>query len=68
LPQRGRDGIDDRTTEEHARFKRALLGINAWYGHRRTHVLLANTPLPHGHLYRNTQPYEGRGYDRLGLT
>jgi len=52
---------DDRTPEELATFKRALAGINAWYGHRMTHVLLVDTPLPTGD-YTNTQPYEGRGW------
>ena len=66
LPQRRSDGYDDRTEAEHARFGSALLGINAWYGHRRTHVLLVNTALPRfapsGAPYANTQPYEGRGW------
>ncbi len=63
LPQKSRAGDgDDRTEEEKARFKRSLNGINAWYGHPMTHVLLVKTPLPTGHVYTNTQPYEGRGW------
>ena len=63
LPQKSRAGdADDRTEEEKARFKRALNGINAWYGHPKTYVLLVKTPLPTGHVYTNTQPYEGRGW------
>ena len=63
LPQKSRAGDkDDRTEEEKARFKRALNGINAWYGHPKTTVLLVNTPLPTGHEYTNTQPYTGRGW------
>ena len=63
LPQKSRAGDkDDRTEEEKARFKRALNGINAWYGHPKTFVLLVNTPLPTGHAYTNTQPYTGRGW------
>ena len=30
LPQKTRGGVDDRTPEEIARFRRALNGINAW--------------------------------------
>ena len=41
-------GVDDRTKKEKAQFKRALNGINAWYGHPMTYVLLVNTPLPTG--------------------
>ena len=44
LPQKRRNGNDDRSAEDHARFRRALRGINSWYGHKRTHVLLVNTP------------------------
>ena len=62
LPQKDREGKDDRTEEMIARFKRALKGINAWYGHRKTNVVLVKTPLPTGHKYTNTQPYEGRGW------
>ena len=62
LPQRTVDGVDDRTEEEHTRFKNALGGINAWYGNRKTYVLLMTTPLPTGHAYTNTQPYLGRGW------
>ena len=62
LPQKNTDGSDDRTEEERARFKRALGSINAWYGHRLTHVLLVNTELPTGHSYTNTQPYDRRGW------
>jgi len=53
---------DDRTKEEMARFKRALKGINTWYGHQKTHVLLVTTPLPDAHEYTNMQPYDGRGW------
>ena len=62
MPQKDREGKDDRTEEMIARFKRALKGINAWYGHRKTNVVLVKTPLPTGHKYTNTQPYEGRGW------
>ena len=33
LPQKKMDGTDDRSEALKARFKRALKGINAWYGH-----------------------------------
>ncbi len=43
--------------------QRALKGgINVWYGHRKTYVVLVKTPLPTGHAYTNTQPYAGRGW------
>ena len=62
LPQKRRDGVDDRSGEEKQRFKDALKGINAWYGHPKTHVLLVSTPLPTGAPYSNVQPYAGRGW------
>ena len=63
LPQKNLDGVDDRTEEEKARFGRVLKGgINSLYGHQKTHVLLVTTPLPTGHPYCNTQPYDGRGW------
>lgn len=62
LPQKDFNGVDDRIEEEKATFKRALKGINAWYGHMKTHVLLVTTPLPEGHAYTNTQLYKGRGW------
>ena len=62
LPQRHIDGGEDRTDEEQARFQRALRGINEWYGHQKTFVLLVTTPLPTGHSYPNKQRYEGRGW------
>ena len=62
LPQPNINGIDDRSPELKARFKRALQGINAWYGHQKTTVLLVTTPLPTGHKYTNVQPYNGRGW------
>ena len=62
LPQKNLNGVDDRNKEESERFKRALQGINAWYGHQKTHVVLVTTPLPTGHVYTNTQPYVGRGW------
>ena len=62
LPQRKISGEDDRTSEEHERFGRALKGINAWYGHQKATVLLVTSDLPAGHEYINTQPYEGRGW------
>ena len=64
LPQKNRDGVDDRSEPLKARFKRALKGINAWYGHQKTHVLLVTTDLPTGYDYTNAQPYEGRGWVR----
>jgi len=64
LPQKSIDGTDDRTDEHKARFSRALKGINAWYGHQLTYVLLVTTPLPAGHKYTNTQQYDGRGWCR----
>jgi len=64
LPQRSREahatGQDDRTPVELATFKQALKGINAWYGHPQTFVLLVDSPLPEGQC-TNTQPYFGRG-------
>ena len=62
LPQPNIKGDDDRSPEMIARFKRALQGINAWYGHQKTTVLLVTTPLPTGHEYTNVQPYNGRGW------
>ena len=62
LPQRDMEGVEDRSHALIARFKRALGGINTWYGHQKTHVLLVKTRLPTGHTYTNTQPYEGRGW------
>jgi len=63
LPQKNLNGEDDRTPAEKDRFKRALSsGINAWYAHQKTTVLLVTTPLPTGHNYSNTQPYGGRGW------
>ena len=62
LPQKDLKGNDDRTAELIARFKRALKGINAWYGHPKTQVVLVKTPLPTGYEYTNKQPYEGRGW------
>ena len=38
-----------------------MKGINAWYGHPKTHVLLVDTELPAG-AHTNTQPYKGRGW------
>ena len=62
MPQRNLDGDDDRSPMDQARFKRALKGINTWYGHVKTHVLLVTLPLPTGHEYTNLQPYGGRGW------
>ena len=62
LPQKDRHGVDDRSEADVARFKRALNGINAWYGHQKTTVLIVSTPLPTGHDYTNLQPYDGRGW------
>ena len=62
LPQKDLKGNDDRTAELIARFKRALKGINAWYGHPKTQVVLVKTPLPTGYEYTNKQPYAGRGW------
>ena len=64
LPQRHPNGEDDRSQCERDRFKRALQGINAWYGHPKTTVLLVTTPLPTGGAHTNRQPYAGRGWVR----
>ena len=65
LPQKNREGVDDRSEALKARFGRALKGINTWYGHQKTYTLLVTTALPTGHTYTNLQPYEGRGWVRL---
>ena len=62
LPQARRDGVDDRSPELKARMTGGLKGINTWYGHIMTHVLLVSTPLPTGGSYTNLQPYAGRGW------
>lgn len=54
--------VDDRTPEEKATFKKGLRGINTWYAHPRTTVILMTNPLPTGMDYLNKQPYAGRGW------
>ena len=65
LPQRSREasakGEDDRTAEEKATFGRGLKGINEFYGHQRTDVLLVDTELPPGPK-TNSQQYLKRGW------
>ena len=65
LPQRSREasakGEDDRTAEEKATFGRGLKGINEWYGHQRTTVLLVDDELPPGPK-TNSQQYIKRGW------
>jgi len=65
LPQRDIDGVEDRSAVLQDRFKRALRGINAWYGHQKATTLLVTTPLPNEYKYTNLQPYEFRGWCRL---
>ena len=65
LPQRSREasakGEDDRTAEEKATFGRGLKGINEFYGHLATYVLLVDTELPPGPK-TNSQQYLKRGW------
>lgn len=65
LPQRSREasakGEDDRTAEEKATFGRGLKGINEFYGHQLTRVLLVDTELPPGPK-TNSQQYLKRGW------
>ena len=65
LPQRSREasakGEDDRTAEEKATFGRGLKGINEFYGHIHTKVLLVDTELPPGPK-TNSQQYIKRGW------
>ena len=65
LPQRSREasakGEDDRTAEEKATFGRGLKGINEFYGHQRTMVLLVDDELPPGPK-TNSQQYLKRGW------
>ena len=65
LPQRSREasakGEADRTAEEKATFGRGLKGINEFYGHQRTDVLLVDTELPPGPK-TNSQQYLKRGW------
>ena len=65
LPQRGRTAGynlegDDRTTNQLARFRQGLGQINVWYGHKYTHTLVLNTPMPVG--AENLTPYDRRGW------
>ena len=65
LPQRSREasakGEDDRTAEEKATFGRGLKGINEFYGHIHTTVLLVDTELPEGPK-TNSKQYLERGW------
>ena len=65
LPQRSREasakGEDDRTAEEKATFGRGLKGINEWYGHQLTTVLLVDDELPPGPK-TNSKQYLERGW------
>ena len=65
LPQCSREasakGEDDRSAEEKATFGRGLKGINEFYGHQLTYVLLVDTQLPEGPK-TNTQPCLKRGW------
>ena len=65
LPQRSREasakGEDDRTAEEKATFGRGLKGINEFYGHIWTTVLLVDDELPPGPK-TNSQQYIKRGW------
>ena len=49
-----------------ASFKEGLGGINAWYGHPLTTVLLVDSDLPEG-SHTNTQPYKDRGWCRMEM-
>jgi len=57
LPQR-----PYRNERDQERFKVGLRGLNAWYSHPYTHVLLMTTPLPDGADYGNRRPYGERGW------
>ena len=65
LPQRSREasakGEDDRTAEEKATFGRGLKGINEFYGHQLTTVLLVDDELPPGPK-TNSKQYLERGW------
>ena len=65
LPQRSREasakGEDDRTAEEKATFGRGLKGINEFYGHQKTRVLLVDDELPPGPK-TNSKQYIKRGW------
>ena len=64
-PQRSREASakseDDRTAEEKATFGRGLKGINEFYGHQSTKVLLVDTELPSGPK-TNSKQYLERGW------
>jgi len=49
-----------------ASFKEGLGGINAWYGHPLTTVLLVDSDLPEG-SHTNRQPYKDRGWCRMEM-
>ena len=52
----------DRSEAELARFKAGLRGINRWYAHPFTIVLMVTTALPSGAQYTNLRPYVQRGW------
>eukprot|EP00929_Paragymnodinium_shiwhaense_P086015 TRINITY_DN46493_c0_g1_i5.p1 TRINITY_DN46493_c0_g1~~TRINITY_DN46493_c0_g1_i5.p1 ORF type:complete len:420 (+),score=72.85 TRINITY_DN46493_c0_g1_i5:88-1347(+) len=65
LPQRSRRCApeeDDRSESDREIFLAALQGINDWYAHPKTFVLLATMPLPTGAEYVNRRPYDRRGW------
>jgi len=52
-----------RTSDEDKVFKTRLRGMNDWYAHPKTKVLLVTTPLPTGAIYSNKdRPYDSRGW------
>jgi hypothetical protein len=54
----------DRPPASHPALPAPYQGINLWYGHPGTHVLLVDTELPAG-AHKNMQPYAGRGWCRM---
>ena len=62
LPQAGFETTDDADilSEHGVLFERALAGINRWYQHTYTYVLVCKMPLPES--ADNQQPYMGRGW------
>mmetsp|Transcript_50454 Transcript_50454/g.134926 ORF Transcript_50454/g.134926 Transcript_50454/m.134926 type:complete len:407 (-) Transcript_50454:318-1538(-) len=63
LPQKRTDGVDDRTPEEKARFKKALGTINQWYMHPYATTLVYDVELPEADSgHSNLRPYINRGW------
>eukprot|EP00929_Paragymnodinium_shiwhaense_P017000 TRINITY_DN125843_c0_g1_i1.p1 TRINITY_DN125843_c0_g1~~TRINITY_DN125843_c0_g1_i1.p1 ORF type:complete len:435 (+),score=34.10 TRINITY_DN125843_c0_g1_i1:63-1307(+) len=62
LPQRPRTGEDDRSPEQLERFSAALKTINVWYSHMNTYKLLVKRLPEMLAPYKNTKPYDSRGW------